>query len=1002
MDAALSLRIPGSVEAGNLGPIADSVAWLDGSTHTVPPDELSSPTGQHLRAGPTNPARHGPSIAKPVLQAAWTGHDSAQSLVRERTAANFQRVVENQTLPQRIVSPSLPTGAPPARANFARVHLQSSYANASKARPIPPQPREMTASPITPPIWSQRSSPDEEPHTPPATTEGCAVQWDKQVVRPVADAAVSIPHKLVKEQPLLPPVQAENHSWLQSIMHTIQGGDRDELTSSSGSSHAGSGAQSPSPVFSRDDSSESEDSSEQEQALLHAALNGRTTIREPVPPLSLGALGDAKRSHSGPSRTREGGIGVNRSAAMRSTPQRRHKRHNQVSNAARQSPKTVESEVLEKTAVPRSRGGKRRSDAFAEAYAASHVTDDDLTNMALYLGIEPDQEQRLLWIAEEALHAPLPEGWQVQVISLHDPSGTQAEGRTQFYFHSSDPKNTQWEHPLDEFYRSLVRETRGQSQTLYQLEDEELLSSDASGTSSASPHDKDSPSWGDGMYSLVVGSARSIFDLLSPRSAAVRPLNSAEVHSTSVDQSQPSTTGAHLAQKSSVDRAQSAHLTPAAPHFGSNNLKLQEVKSALDAESQTTRELLGHGHVFDSCKRPWGIALAIQESYKAGIAVSYAQEKYTLTSLSFSGSLATISKPYSFEANELNAKLCCAGAAVLPPNCGDLASAAAYLDIPLVKIAAFDSAWVCKALLFARVPFACTIIDEDSCFELWAAERMRLALQENFAPDRECTPFQGDVSLVHAHSHKVSSRHPLDAVWRSLAVVPWCSCSVQLQDSSDSDGEASPQPAQTAYSRGQGHLLLPFPLFEAADELSIKQLCNSANQCALGAVELRHSIDMDNAGGVAESKGSSAGFSFVCDQTVHQAVPAKGTEGAAIAINVGVSDACRHFTDATWATMQDSATALSAKRSGMKSHSQDKHLPRFASASSRPLQLFSREALLTMTESELMICLGATVAMIDRQERHTVNLLQCTAELEAALDRESAAIGKSIASGAPE
>lgn len=50
----------------------------------------------------------------------------------------------------------------------------------------------------------------------------------------------------------------------------------------------------------------------------------------------------------------------------------------------------------------------------------------------------------LLWIAEEALCAALPEGWGEY---------TDAEGNP-FYYHATTGVST-WEHPLDEYYRSL-------------------------------------------------------------------------------------------------------------------------------------------------------------------------------------------------------------------------------------------------------------------------------------------------------------------------------------------------------------------------------------------------------------------------------------------------------------------------------------------------------------------------------------------------------------------
>ena len=38
---------------------------------------------------------------------------------------------------------------------------------------------------------------------------------------------------------------------------------------------------------------------------------------------------------------------------------------------------------------------------------------------ATYLGMEPEEDEELLWIAEQALRAPVPEGWE----EMMDPFG---------------------------------------------------------------------------------------------------------------------------------------------------------------------------------------------------------------------------------------------------------------------------------------------------------------------------------------------------------------------------------------------------------------------------------------------------------------------------------------------------------------------------------------------------------------------------------------------------
>lgn len=71
-------------------------------------------------------------------------------------------------------------------------------------------------------------------------------------------------------------------------------------------------------------------------------------------------------------------------------------------------------------------------------------TAQEIVDYARYIGMDPIADVNLLWIAEEALCAALPEGWGEY---------TDAEGNP-FYYHATTGVST-WEHPLDEYYRSL-------------------------------------------------------------------------------------------------------------------------------------------------------------------------------------------------------------------------------------------------------------------------------------------------------------------------------------------------------------------------------------------------------------------------------------------------------------------------------------------------------------------------------------------------------------------
>jgi hypothetical protein len=63
---------------------------------------------------------------------------------------------------------------------------------------------------------------------------------------------------------------------------------------------------------------------------------------------------------------------------------------------------------------------------------------------AEYLGIDVEQDKDLLWIAVDAMTAKLPEHW----VEVKPETG-------QSYFYFKRTGHTQWEHPLDEYYRGL-------------------------------------------------------------------------------------------------------------------------------------------------------------------------------------------------------------------------------------------------------------------------------------------------------------------------------------------------------------------------------------------------------------------------------------------------------------------------------------------------------------------------------------------------------------------
>lgn len=67
-----------------------------------------------------------------------------------------------------------------------------------------------------------------------------------------------------------------------------------------------------------------------------------------------------------------------------------------------------------------------------------------MREFAIYLGMNPDEDKDLLWIAVDAMTAKLPEHWE----ELKAENG-------QSYFYFKRTGQTQWDHPLDEYYRGL-------------------------------------------------------------------------------------------------------------------------------------------------------------------------------------------------------------------------------------------------------------------------------------------------------------------------------------------------------------------------------------------------------------------------------------------------------------------------------------------------------------------------------------------------------------------
>ncbi|XP_025097912.1 centrosomal protein of 164 kDa-like isoform X2 [Pomacea canaliculata] len=85
-----------------------------------------------------------------------------------------------------------------------------------------------------------------------------------------------------------------------------------------------------------------------------------------------------------------------------------------------------------------------------EDYDETYIpTEEEIFEYAQTVGIDPENEPHLLWIAREGICAPLPEHWK----PCQDPNG-------HIYYFNFATGESIWDHPCDEFYRRMVTDER--------------------------------------------------------------------------------------------------------------------------------------------------------------------------------------------------------------------------------------------------------------------------------------------------------------------------------------------------------------------------------------------------------------------------------------------------------------------------------------------------------------------------------------------------------------
>jgi|EP01047_Picozoa_sp_COSAG01_P067638 hypothetical protein len=99
-------------------------------------------------------------------------------------------------------------------------------------------------------------------------------------------------------------------------------------------------------------------------------------------------------------------------------------------------------------------GGSGNDDAEPDAL--------EIVQFARYLGMDPIEDCAFLWIAEQALVAPLPDDWSEHM---------DAEGNVYYYNVVTDESS--WEHPMDQYYRNLFLKVQREHEEKKAKEEEE-------------------------------------------------------------------------------------------------------------------------------------------------------------------------------------------------------------------------------------------------------------------------------------------------------------------------------------------------------------------------------------------------------------------------------------------------------------------------------------------------------------------------------------------------
>lgn len=83
-----------------------------------------------------------------------------------------------------------------------------------------------------------------------------------------------------------------------------------------------------------------------------------------------------------------------------------------------------------------------------------HLFEQVVSQQAKLLGMDPVRDKKYFWIAVKSLEAPLPTGWK----------RAKSKGDAPAYYYNKKTKTSQWEHPLDGYYRSMFERVKAETE----------------------------------------------------------------------------------------------------------------------------------------------------------------------------------------------------------------------------------------------------------------------------------------------------------------------------------------------------------------------------------------------------------------------------------------------------------------------------------------------------------------------------------------------------------